>query len=227
MSKLGLEGISVVWWFTLIFIICRVYASKWLRRVLLFHFLLIVGIKGEKGSLAHDKTLFGRRFCRLVIYANLHNLPCICVKMAPTGTFFHFLLIVGIKGEKGSLAHDKTLFGRRFCCLVIYANHHNLPCICIEIAPTGTFFTFLLVAGNKVEKGSLEHVKTWFGRRFYVSVVWWYTLIFTICRVYASKWLRRVPFFTFLVGLGIKVKKKVGTCQNLAWKAFLLFGDLC
>ena len=86
--------------------------------------------------------------------------------------FFHFLLIVGIKGEKGSLAHDKTLFGRRFCCLVIYANHHNLPCICIEIAPTGTFFTFLLVAGNKVEKGSLENVKTWFGRRFYVSVVW-------------------------------------------------------
>ena len=63
--------------------------------------------------------------------------------------FFHFLVIVEIKGEKGSLAHDKTLFGRR------------------------------------------------------------------------------VPFFTFLVGLGINSQKKLGTCQNLAWKAFLLFGDLC
>ena len=87
-----------------------------------FTFLLSLGIKVEKGSLEHVKTWLGRRFCCLVIYANLHNLPCICVKMAPTGTFFHFLLIVGIKGEKGSLAHDKTLFGRRFCCLVIYAN---------------------------------------------------------------------------------------------------------
>ena len=65
----------------LLFTICRVYASKWLRPVLLFHFLLIVGIKGEKGSLAHDKTWFGRRFCCLVIYANLHNLPFICVSL--------------------------------------------------------------------------------------------------------------------------------------------------
>ena len=60
--------------------------------------------------------------------------------------------------KKGSLAHDKTLFGRRFCCLVIYATLHNLPCICIIMAPAGTFFTFLLVAGNKVEKRKL---RTW------------------------------------------------------------------
>ena len=34
--------------------------------------------------------------------------------------------------------------------------------------------------------------------------------------------------FTFLVSLGIKVeKKKLGAWQNMAWKAFLLFGDLC
>jgi len=34
--------------------------------------------------------------------------------------------------------------------------------------------------------------------------------------------------FTFLVSLGIKdEKKKLGTWQNMAWKAFLLFGDLC
>ena len=58
----------------------------------------------KKGSLAHVKTWFGRRFCCLVIYANLHNLPCICIKMAPTGTFFHFLVIVDFKGEKRKLS---------------------------------------------------------------------------------------------------------------------------
>ena len=58
----------------------------------------------------------------MLILSNLHNLPCICIKMAPTGTFFHFLVIVGVKGEKGSLAHVKTWLGKRFCCLVIYAN---------------------------------------------------------------------------------------------------------
>ena len=107
---------------------------------------------------------------------NLHNLPCICVKMAPTGTFFisffHFLVIVGIKGEKGSLAHDKTLFGRRFCCLVIYAN--------LQFA------------------------------------------------VYMHQNCSDRNRFTFLLSLGIKVEKwKLRTWQNMAWKAFLLFGDLC
>jgi hypothetical protein len=76
--------------------------------------------------------------------------------MAPTGTFFHFLVIVGIKGEKGSLAHDKTLFGRRFCCLLIYVNLRNLPCICIKMAPTGTFFHFLVIVDFKCEKRKLS-----------------------------------------------------------------------
>ena len=31
-----------------------------------------------------------------------------------------------------------------------------------------------------------------------VSVVWWFMFIFTICNVYASKWLRQVPFSFFL-----------------------------
>ena len=75
--------------------------------------------------------------------------------------------------KKGSLAHDKTLFGSRFCCLLIYATLHNLPCICITMAPTGTFFHFLGIVGVKGEK------------------------------------------------------RKLSTCQNMAWKAFLLFGDLC
>ena len=131
----------------------------------------------KKVSLEHVKTWLGRRFCCLVIYANLHNLPCICVKMAPTGTFFHFLVIVGIKGEKGSLAHDKTLFGRRFCCLLIYVNLHNLPCICIKMAPTGTFFTFLLVAGNKVEKRKLRTCQ---------NMVWKAFLCFCCLVIYAN-----------------------------------------
>ena len=132
MSKHGLEGVSVVWWFMLIFTICRAYAFKMAPTGTFFHFLVIVGIKGEK-SLAHDKTLFGhfgRCFCCLVIYATLHNLPCICITMAPAGTFFvTFLWLLKLKVKKGSLAHDKTLFGRRFCCLVIYAHFDNLPCI--------------------------------------------------------------------------------------------------
>ena len=65
MSKHGLEGVSVVWWFTLIFTICHVYASKWLRRELFSFFLW----------LEHGKTFFGRCFCCLVIYANLHKMP--------------------------------------------------------------------------------------------------------------------------------------------------------
>ena len=34
------------------------------------------------------------------------------------------------------------------------------------------------------------------------------TQIFTICHVHASKWLRQVRFFTFLVIVGIKIFKK-------------------
>ena len=34
-------------------------------------------------------------------------------------------------------------------------------------------------------------------------------------------------FSLFLWVLELKLKKTLGTCQNLAWKAFLLFGDLC
>ena len=52
---------------------------------------------------------------------------------------------------------------KRFCCLVIYANLHNLQCICIKMAVAGTFFIFPVI-------------RTW---------------------------------------------------QNMVWKVFLLFGDLC
>jgi len=59
--------------------------------------------------------------------------------------------------KKRSCEHGKTWFGRRFCCLVICANLHNLPCICIKVAPARTFFkTFLVVAGIKVEKRKLS-----------------------------------------------------------------------
>ena len=78
--------------------------------------------------------------------------------------FFIFLVIAGNEVEKErSLELGKTWFGRRFCCLVIYANLHSLPCICIKIVPTCPCFTFLAI----------------------------------------SAW------------------------QNMVWKVFLLFGDLC
>ena len=97
--------------------------------------------------------------------------------MAPTGTFFTFLVIVGVKGENRKLRTCQNMVWKHLCCLVLFANLHNLPCICITMAPAGTFFhfsfTFLLVAGNKVEN------------------------------------------------------RKLRTCQNMVWKAFLLFGDLC
>ena len=93
--------------------------------------------------------------------------------MAPTGTFFTFLVIVGVKGENKKLRTCQNMVWKHLCCLVLFANLHNLPCICITMAPAGTFFTFLLVAGNIVEK------------------------------------------------------RKLRTWQNMAWKPFLLFGDLC
>ena len=126
MSKHGLEG------FLLFGDLCyssqfAVYMHQKGSAGYFFHFLVIVGIKGEKRTLsrlAHDKTWFGRRFCCLVVYATLHNLPCICILMAPAGTFFTFLLVAENKGEKRSLAHKTCFgnFGMRFCCLVIYAN---------------------------------------------------------------------------------------------------------
>ena len=58
-----------------------------------FTFLVIAGHKGEKESLEHGKTWFGKLFCRLLIYSNLQSLPCICIKIVPTGTFFTFLVI--------------------------------------------------------------------------------------------------------------------------------------
>ena len=76
--------------------------------------------------------------------ANLHNLPCICIKMVPAGTFFTFLVIAGLKGEEESLEHGKTWFGKPFCRLVVYSKLHSLPCICIKMASTGTYFSIFL-----------------------------------------------------------------------------------
>ena len=56
------------------------------------------------------------------------------------------------------------------------------------------FFTFLGIAGHKGEKESLEHGKTWFGKPFCRL---FFFLNFTVCRIYASKWLRRVLLFHF------------------------------
>ena len=216
--------------------------------------LLVAGNKVETRKLRTCQNMAWKGFCSFVIYANLHNLPCICVKMAPTGTFFHFLVIVGFEGENRTLStwqsivwkafllfgdfcyssqfavymHHNGSGGYFFTFLLVvgntvqkrklrtwhnmiwkafllfgnYANLHLLPCICIKMAPTGTFFTLLLVAGNKVETRKLRTCQSLEG------FVWWFMLIFTICRVYASKWLRRVLFFTFLWFWYLRWKKE-------------------
>ena len=69
-----------------------------------FTFFLVAGIKVENSKLRTCQNMVWKGLCCLVIYANLHNLPCICIKMAPTGTCFHYLVIVGIKGEKRKLS---------------------------------------------------------------------------------------------------------------------------
>ena len=64
--------------------------------------------------------------------------------MAPTGTFLSlFFLVAGIKVENSKLRTCQNMAWKGFCCFVIYANLHNLPCTCIKMAPMGTFFTFL------------------------------------------------------------------------------------
>ena len=104
-------------------------------------FLCLLELNLNKGSFEHGKAWFGRRFYCLV-NVNLHNLPCTCIKMALTDSFFTFLVVVGIRGEKGSFEHGKTWFGRRFCCLVIYANFHNLPLYMHQNGSDRFFFHF-------------------------------------------------------------------------------------
>ena len=65
-----------------------------------------------------------------------------------------------------------------------YANLLLLPCICIKMAPTGTFFTLLLVAGNKVETRKLRTCQKHGLEGFLLFGD--LMLRFTICRVYAS-----------------------------------------
>ena len=58
-----------------------------------------------------------------LLFGGLCSFRQFAVYMRQNGSdryFFHFLLIVGIKGEKGSLAHDKTWFGRRFYVSVVW-----------------------------------------------------------------------------------------------------------
>ena len=59
-----------------------------------------------------------------------------------------------------------------------------------------------------------------------VSVVWWFMLIFTICRVYVYVILELNGMSDgnfFPTGIFLVIR----TWQNMFWKVFLLFGDLC
>ena len=86
----------------------------------------------------------------------------------------------------------------------------------------------LLAAGNKVQKRKLRTCQ---------NMVWKAFLCFCCLVIYANLHQFAVYmhqngsdgylFSLFLRVLELKLKKTLGTCQNLAWKAFLLFGDLC
>ena len=81
------------------------------------------------------------------------------------------------------------------------------------MAPAGTFFTFLLVAGNKGEKRKLSTSQ---------NMVWNFWKA-SICITMAPAG----TFFTFLLVAGnIVEKRKLRTWHNMIWKAFLLFGDM-
>ena len=141
---------------------------------------------------------------------------------------FTFLLVAGIKVENSKLRTCQNMAWKGFCSLVIYTNLHNLPCICIKIYQNGSdgyFFHFLVIVGIKGEKRKLS---TW------QNMVWKASLLFgALCyssqfAVYMHQNGSDGNRFTFLVSLGIKIeKKKLETWQNMAWTAFLLFGDLC
>ena len=57
----------------------------------LSRFFLVAGIKVENSKLRTCQNMAWKGFCCLLILSNLHNLPCICIKKTPMGTFFTFL----------------------------------------------------------------------------------------------------------------------------------------
>ena len=78
--------------------------------------------------------------------------------MAPIGIFFTFLGIVESQGKTRKLRTEQNMAGKRFCCLEIPANLHNLLRIGIKMAPAGTLFTFLVIVAAK---GETIKPRTW------------------------------------------------------------------
>ena len=130
----------------------------------------------------------GRRFCRLVIYANRHTFPFVCASLLLNFScdFWNY------SSKEGSLEHGKTWLGRRFCCLVI----HACP-ICASKWLRRCFFIFFANVGFQVGKTHLGHGKPCFGRCFCCLVIY---LNLHGCPVCASKSFQRV-FVSFLMWL--------------------------
>ena len=168
-------------------------------------------------------------FCCFVIYANLHNLPCTCIKMAPMGTFFHFLVIVGIKGEKRTLSTWQNIVWKAFLLFGDSCYSSQFAVYMYQNSSDGNRFTFLVSLGIKVEKKEAWNMAK-HGLEG-VSVVWWFMLILSNLHNLPCICIKMSPtgtFFTFFLVAGNKVeKRKLGTWHNMAWQAFLLFGDLC
>ena len=160
----------------------------------------------QEGSLVHGKTWLGRRFCRLVIYANLHIFPYVCA------SFFKLLLwLLELQFKRRKFGTWQNMAWKTF----LLFGYSCLPYMCIKMAPTVLFLTFLANVWFQVGKKHLEHGKPCFGRCFCCLVIY---LNLHGCPVCASKSFQRgICFFSDVIR----------TWQHMVWKAFLLFCDLC
>ena len=127
-----------------------------------FTFLLVAGNKGEKRKLLALSTcqnMFWKFWEAFLLFGDLRYSSQFAVYMHHNGSggyFFTFLLVAGNTVEKRKLRTWHNMIWKAFLLFGNYAKLHLLPCICIKMVPTGTFFTLLLVAGNKVETRKLR-----------------------------------------------------------------------
>ena len=148
----------------------------------------------------------GRRFCRLVIYANRHTFPYVCASL-----FLNFSCdFWNYSSKEGSLEHGKTWLGRRFCCLVI----HACP-ICASKWLRRCFFHLFCEFWVSSWENTLRTWQTVFQKVF---------LLFGDL----SKSSRLPCMCVKIIPKGICFFSDViRTWQPMVWKAFLLFCDLC
>ena len=148
-----LEGVSVVWWFMLIF--------TFFSCLCIFSFKLLLWLLELQFKRRKFGTLQNMAWKTFLLFG-YSCLPYMCIKMALMVLFFTFLVNVGFQVGKKHLEHGKPCFGRCFCCLVIHLNLHACP-VCASKSYHRVFVSFLMW---------LEHGNTWFGRRSCCFVIY-------------------------------------------------------